>query len=521
MNFILDTLPEYLAAHIKLTMAAMVLALLIAVPFGILATRRRALENIILGIAGVIQTIPGLAMLAVMVPLFSWLGFRGIGFFPALVGLTLYGLFPIVMGVVTGFKSIDQAVLQAAKGVGMTPKQQLFRVELPLAAPVIISGIRTATVWCVGMATLSTPVGATSLGNYIFSGLQTRNFTAVVVGCVAAAALAQVLDRTVQLLQNAMREHSRWRLAAGVSTLVLLAGWSVAGDMPAFARDQASRPRVRVGAKTFSEQYILAEYLSEYLKTCCKADPKVLNSLGSSVVFEALAQGDIDLYVDYSGTLWTNVLHRERVASRVQVREQVSQVLKRDHNVHVLADLGFENTYVFTVTPQVKKSLSDDTLSALATESRTLRLATDYEFLRRPEWKSLKRAYDLEFAEHRVMDPAIMYQAFESGQVDVFVAYSTDGRLSSTGGVTLRDDREVIPPYDALILASENFVRAYPRMTRNLQSLRGHIDNRRMRDLNHAVDTQTQSPNQAARTLLRRNPRPKTALPGDSRPHPR
>jgi osmoprotectant transport system permease protein len=181
----LALLPAYLTAHLQLSLAALAIGALLAIPLGVAIHRRRALEPPLLGAASAIQTIPALALLAVMVPLFAALGARAIGAGPALVALSLYGLLPILRNTVTGLAGVDPAVREAARGVGMTPREALWRVELPLALPVIVAGVRTATVWVVGTATLATPIGATSLGNYIFTGLATRNDAAVLVGCAA------------------------------------------------------------------------------------------------------------------------------------------------------------------------------------------------------------------------------------------------------------------------------------------------------------------------------------------------
>ena len=222
----LALLPEYLTAHLQLTLVALLLSAATALPLGIAATRSRWLEPVALGVAGVIQTVPGLALLALMVPLLAAADLQSIGFLPAICGLTLYGVFPILRNTVTGISGVSPVYKEAARGVGMTPRQQLVRVELPLAMPVIVAGLRTATVWLVGITTLSTPVGATSLGNYIFSGLQIRNYTAVVVGCVAAGGLALILDGLVRAVEDGLVRRRRRQVAAALGIAVLLYGYA-------------------------------------------------------------------------------------------------------------------------------------------------------------------------------------------------------------------------------------------------------------------------------------------------------
>ena len=328
----LALLPEYLTAHLQLTLLALLFSMTLSLPLGIAATRVRWLEQPALGLAAVIQTVPSLALLAVMVPLLAAINLQSIGFLPAIVGLTLYGIFPILRNTVTGIQGVDPALKEAARGVGMTTRQQLMRVELPLAMPVIVAGIRTSTVWVVGIATLSTPVGATSLGNYIFSGLQTRNYIAVLVGCVAAAGLALLLDGLVRSIEAGVRARRRTRVVAALGVTAGLVVYT-AVTLAAPLLTTRSRPIV-IGSKTFTEQYILSALLAEWIDEATGRTTTLMQSLGSIVAFDALAAGDIDIYVDYSGTLWANEMGRGHVtASRGDVLTGVEQFLRREHGI--------------------------------------------------------------------------------------------------------------------------------------------------------------------------------------------
>ena len=226
-----------------------------------------------------------------------------------MLALTIYSMLPVLRNAVTGLLGIEPAYLEAADGVGMTPRQKLIQVELPLAAPVIMAGIRTAAVWTIGMATLATTVGQTSLGNFIFTGLQTEDWVAVLIGCAAVVALALVVDLALGLIETAVAGRNKTRMAAGLAILVL--GAAVAGAPLLAGRGDA----YVIGAKNFSEQFILAELMAERLETAGhRVDRKA--GLGSAIIFRALAGGDIDAYVDYSGTLWTNVLGRRDTPPR-------------------------------------------------------------------------------------------------------------------------------------------------------------------------------------------------------------
>lgn len=497
----LALLPEYLFSHLRLTLAALLTGLAVSVPLGILVTRRRWLEQPVLGVAGVIQTIPSLALLAGMVPILAAVRLRSIGFLPAFLGLVLYSLLPILRNTVTGIASVDPAYVEAARGVGMTPRQTLARVELPLAMPVIVAGIRTATVWTVGAATLSTPVGATSLGNYIFSGLQTRNYVSVLVGCVASAGLALALDAVVRLFASAVEQRRRSFVILGLGAVALACG----AMLMTLARGAKAADRVVIGSKTFTEQYILSEVLRGAIEEETALRTEVTQSLGSSVVFDALRTGEIDAYVDYSGTVWATVMQRDRPGiDRESVLAEVGRYLHDEHGIVLVGALGFENSYALAMRRARADELEQPTISALARRAGHMTMGGDYEFFGRPEWKAVEAAYGLRPAKRRTMDASLMYDAAANGDVDVISAFSTDGRINALDLVILDDDEGAIPPYDAIILASARLAARHPEALAALRALTGTIDAEAMRAMNLSVDQGGESPRDVARRFLAR-----------------
>ena len=493
----LALLPEYLTAHLQLTLAALLCSAAVSLPAGVAVARAEWLERPVLGAAAVIQTVPSLALLAVMVPLLAGLGVQSIGFLPAFIGLTLYGVLPILRNTVTGIAGVDPALTEAARAVGMTPWQQLRQVELPLAMPVIVAGLRTATVWTVGVATLSTPVGATSLGNYIFSGLQTRNYASVLTGCAAAAGLALVLDGLVRCLADGRRGRRRAAAAGGVA-LCLYAGLTLAADLA----PGRVRP-VTIGAKTFTEQYILAHLVGGLIEEETGRATTRLQSLGSMVLFDALAAGDVDVYVDYSGTLWANQLHRDAPGTdRAAVLAGVGAHLRDTYGIEVAATLGFENAYAVAMRADAARARGLTRLSELAPFAPRLSMGGDYEFFSRPEWTAVRDVYGLRLRELRTMDPALMYQAAAQGSVDLISAFTTDGRIAAYDLTLLEDDRGAIPPYDAVVLVSARLAREAPDVPAALSRLEGAIDAPAMRRMNLAVDERGADPAEVAAEFL-------------------
>ena len=506
-------LPEYLGWHVLLSFSALVLGVAISLPLAVAASRSARLRWPVLAGASLIQTIPSLALLALFYPLLLALstlsqatfgkGFSALGFLPSLLALTLYSMLPILRNGAAGILGVDAAIKEAADGVGMTARQRLFQVELPLAAPVIMAGVRTAAVWTIGAATLSTPVGQTSLGNYIFAGLQTENWVFVLFGCAASAGLALIADQLLGLIEAGTRHRSLRLVAVGGAGLLIGVGLAVA---PLAGLGKAGS--YVVGAKNFSEQYILAELMAGRLE---KAGAQVSRKedLGSAVAYRALAAGELDAYVDYSGTLWTNVLNRKDNPGRAEVLKQLTAELKRRDGVVVLGSLGFENAYALTMRPDRAKALGVASIADLAQVAPKLTLGSDLEFLSRPEWKAVEAAYGLRFKAKRSYQPTFMYRALEGGEADVISAFSSDGRIAAHRLVILSDPKGAIPPYDAVVLISPKRA-GDRRLTGALKPLIGKISVEAMQAANYSVDRDQgkASPAEAARVLESRLPAP-------------
>jgi osmoprotectant transport system permease protein len=509
--------PPLLASHLALVLVALAVAIALGLPLAVILVRRPRVAGPVLTAAGAIQTIPGLALLALMVPLLAashglGVGLSSFGFAPAAIALTLYALLPILRNAVTGLAGVDPATVEAARGMGLAPGQLLRLVELPLAAPVIAAGVRTASVWTVGAATLATPIGQPCLGNYIFAGLQTRNWPMLLVGVVAAAALALMLDAILAATERAVSRRPRGRVAipgAALAALIALVfalphlagpAQTTAVAPPRQATTAAAQvTQVRIGAKTFTEQYILAELLK--LRLAARGLPSdVVSSLGSNVVYDALRRGDLDVYVDYSGTLWTNQLARDRGAPRWQILSEVEGHVAREH-VRSLGPLGFQNAYALAVRRETADKLKLRALGDLAPHAGALALGADYEFLSRREWTAVRTAYGLGFGRSASFDPALLYEAVARGEVDAISAFSSDGRIAAYDLVVLEDPAAALPSYDAMILLGPR-VSEDARVLCALGPLRDAIPVERMRRANLMVDHDHATPRAAAEWLL-------------------
>ncbi len=494
-----------LAEHVLLCAAAVALGIAVALPLAVWASRSPSVARVTLGFASLVQTIPALALLALFFPILLAArtllgdGLPALGFLPAWLALALYALLPILRNAVTALTNLDAELIEAADGLGMTGWQKLRLVEAPLAAPYVMAGIRTASVWTIGAATLATTIGQRSLGDPIFAGLQTQNWVLVLAGCIASAGLALAADALLGLVERGFAMRRPRMVVAGV--LLALAG--IAGAAASLVDWRAdARETVVIGAKSFSEQYVLARAIGQLLEDAGFA-VEYREGLGSAVVHNAVASSAIDISVDYTGTLWTNQLERTDNPGRQAMYDEIVRWEAETSGARVLGRLGFENAYGLAVTQETARDYGLASIADLARSAPQLTIGGDPEWFERPEWQAVRDAYGLRFADRRTYSPTFMYNALASGEADVISAYTSDGRIAADNLVVLEDPLEALPSYDAIVLVS-------PRMADNaglveaLQPLLGAVDVQTMRQANYAVDRDEDkwSPEQAAQWLL-------------------
>ncbi|KPF63942.1 ABC transporter permease/substrate-binding protein [Porphyrobacter sp. AAP60] len=490
MGDIWDILPglgDKLAAHVVLSASAIGLAMLIALPMAVWASRSPTVSRVALGLASLVQTIPALALLALFFPLLLSLravfgeGLPTLGFLPALMALTLYALLPILRNAVTAQANLDPEILEAADGVGMTKWQKLTLVEAPLSAPFIMAGIRTASVWTIGAATLATTIGQTSLGDPIFAGLQTQNWALVLAGCFASAGLALAADNLLWVIEVGLAKRSRWMTLGGIAVVmlgILAALWAQGAG--------TGERRIIIASKSFSEQYILAQLIGSRLEAAGYS-VEYRDGLGSAVVHSAVASSAIDISVDYTGTIWTNYLNRKDNPGREAMYETIRDWEMRENGVRVLGRLGFENAYAFAMRGDRAGELGIVSLTDLGGVAPQLTVGGDPEFFERPEWVAVRDAYGLRFARNRNFAPTFMYNALQSGEADVISAYTSDGRIAADKLVVLEDPEGALPSYDAMLMLSPR-IAGDAGVIAALEPLIGAISVEAMREANLAVD---------------------------------
>jgi len=495
LRFLVERRGEILALtgqHVVLVLVSTGIAAALGLPLGIAMARRPRLARPLLGVASLLQTIPSLALFGFLIPL-PFVG--GIGARTAIVALVLYALLPVLRNTYTGILQVDRAVLEAATGMGMTPSERLRLVELPLALPVILAGVRIAAVVSVGTATIAAAVGAGGLGTYVFRGIATLDTRLILAGAIPAALLALLTDGLLGAVEKSRRPA---RAAA-----LLTAGAALAAGLAFAATGPTRQKAVVVGSKNFTEQVVLGEILAAHLEDRGFRVDRRLNLGGTNVCHEAVTTGQLDVYVEYTGTALTDILKRPVSSDPTIVLREV-QAAYGPLGLRVGAPLGFNNTFVLVMRRSEAARRGITRISDLPPHAAQLRVGLFGEFLERKDgMPGLLQTYGFRLGVRpREMDMGLIYPALANGQVDLVVGSATDGLIAALDLVVLEDDRRYFPPYDAVPVMNEAGLARHPGLQAAVDSLAGRIDEAAMRRLNYAVDGEHRSPAEVAREFL-------------------
>ncbi len=494
---------SHIAQHVWLVFISIAIAIVIALPVGILITRRKRLRGPVLGIANVMQTIPSLALFGFLIPL-PFIG--GIGPRTAIVALVFYALLPIIRNTVTGILGVDASVREAAVAMGMTDRQVLLQVELPLAMSVILTGVRVAVVITIGVAIIAAEVGAGGLGEYIFRGLRLNDNRLLLAGAVPSALMALIADFGFGLIEkqfdwSSERKKKSRRPLRIVAFAVLLIGigvMSYATFRGLQKRSNSSAAHVTVGSKDFTESILLAEIVAQMLEAKnVEVDRKF--DLGGNLAHTALIGGQIDLYPEYTGTAFTAILHHQPVTDPKTVYDQVKSEYQSQLNLQVGPPLGFDNTFAILVRGEDARRLNLKTISDATKHSRQWQAGFGHDFINRQDgYPGFSRTYGFQFADVRDMSLDLTYTALASRKVDLIAGNSTDGRIAALDLVQLEDDRHYFPPYEAVFILRKGYKDSWPPcgdpakcvdpVSLTLSRLANAISTDEMRKLNYEVD---------------------------------
>ncbi|MDD6757021.1 MAG: glycine betaine ABC transporter substrate-binding protein [bacterium] len=511
-NYMLENKDQIISLcieHIELTAIALIIAIIIGVPIGILISYKKKLNKPILGVTSVTQAIPSMALLGFMIP------FLGIGTAPAIVVVVLYSLLPIIKNTYTGITNISPATIEAATGIGLTRAQILTKIQIPQALPIIMAGVRISSVSAVGLMTMAAFIGGGGLGYLIFSGIRTVNNYQILAGAIPACILALLVDyffgaieKLVTPLslqsdknhQENIKKSQRKNKIIVIGTIILIAFLF----LHEIDFSKKSGDVIRVGSKDFTEQEILCYMTSHAIENNTDINvEEECNLGGAQVVFSALTNNNIDLYIDYAGTDYTDILKHKPISDVNKVYKTIKEEMKEKYNVEVLNQMAFNNTYALAVTKETAEKYNLKTISDLTRVANDFIIAPTLEFINREDGlPGLEKEYGLNFKDTIGIDGSPRYTALQNNNAQVIDAFTTDGLLKKFNLTVLEDDKNFFPPYYAIPLVRSDTLKEYPEIEKILNALGPYLTDEVMQDLNYQVDELGKSPEKVATDFL-------------------
>ena len=483
--------------HLQISLLAIGIAIIIGGLFGLFISEFQKAAKPTLGLVNFLYTIPSISMLGFLIP------FSGVGNATAVIALTVYALLPMVRNTYTGMTNVDPAILEAAKGMGSTRMQILFRIRLPLAMPVIMSGIRSMVTMTIALAGIASFIGAGGLGVAIYRGITTNQAAMTMAGSLLTALLALVMDFLFGFIERRMTKRSarakRTNRILGLAALILLLAFVFAA-----ALRQGQRETLHIATKPMTEQYILGEMLDILIEQDTDLEVELTQGVGggTSNIWPAMESGEFDLYPEYTGTAWNMVLKREGLYTE-ELFAEMEQEYEDEYSMQWVGMYGFNNTYGLVVRREIAEQYGLKTYSDLAAVSDQLIFGAEYDFFEREDgYDALCETYGLSFKETMDLDIGLKYQALNQGRIDVMVVFTTDGQLSASDVTVLEDDKQFYPSYLCGNIIRSEVIEEHPELTGVFEKVSGLISDSDMAQMNYQVETEGREPRDVAEEFL-------------------
>ena len=482
--------------HILISLLAISIASVLGIILGIIISEYRRFSGLILGTVNILYTIPSIALLGFFITI------TGVGNTTALIALIIYALLPIIRSTYTGIVNINPLIIEASEGMGSTKLQQLFKVKLPLALPVLMSGIRNMVTMTIALAGIASFVGAGGLGVAIYRGITTNNSAMTFLGSLLIAILALVFDFILGLIEKRLTNHKRVKYKINPKLIIL--GLFIVIFGAYFSLNSKKNKTINIATKPMTEGYILGQMLTELIEQDTDLKVNITNGVGggTSNIHPAIVKGEFDLYPEYTGTSWEAVLKKEASYNESKF-DELQKEYKEKYNLEYVNLYGFNNTYGLAVNKDIAKKYNLKTYSDLAKVSNNLIFGAEYDFFEREDgYKELQKVYNMNFKKQIDMDIGLKYQAMKDKKIDVMVIFTTDGQLAISDVVVLEDDKKMYPSYRAGTVIRSEILSEYPELKPVLEKLNNILDDKTMADLNYQVESEGKKPEDVAREYL-------------------
>ncbi|AAL94099.1 glycine/betaine ABC transporter substrate-binding protein [Fusobacterium nucleatum subsp. nucleatum ATCC 25586] len=482
--------------HILISLLAISIASVLGIILGIIISEYRKFSGLILGTVNILYTIPSIALLGFFITI------TGVGNTTALIALIIYALLPIIRSTYTGIITINPLIIEASEGMGSTKLQQLFKVKIPLALPVLMSGIRNMVTMTIALAGIASFVGAGGLGVAIYRGITTNNSAMTFLGSLLIAILALVFDFILGLIEKRLTNHKRVKYKINLKVIIL--GLFIVIFGAYFSLNSKKDKTINIATKPMTEGYILGQMLTELIEQDTDLKVNITNGVGggTSNIHPAIVKGEFDLYPEYTGTSWETVLKKEGSYDESKF-DELQKEYKEKYNLEYINLYGFNNTYGLAVNKDIAKKYNLKTYSDLAKASNNLIFGAEYDFFEREDgYKELQKVYNMNFKKQIDMDIGLKYQAMKDKKIDVMVIFTTDGQLAISDVVVLEDDKKMYPSYRAGTVIRSEILSEYPELKPVLEKLNNILDDKTMADLNYQVESEGKKPEDVAREYL-------------------
>ena len=482
--------------HILISLLAISIASVLGIILGIIISEYRKFSGLILGTVNILYTIPSIALLGFFITI------TGVGNTTALIALIIYALLPIIRSTYTGIVNINPLIIEASEGMGSTKLQQLFKVKLPLALPVLMSGIRNMVTMTIALAGIASFVGAGGLGVAIYRGITTNNSAMTFLGSLLIAILALIFDFILGIIEKRLTNHKRTKYKMNFKLIILGLFIIIFGAY--FSLNSKKDKVINIATKPMTEGYILGQMLTELIEqdTDLKVNMTTGVGGGTSNIHPAMLKGEFDLYPEYTGTSWEAVLKKEGSYDESKF-DELQKEYKEKYNLEYVNLYGFNNTYGLAVNRDIAEKYNLKTYSDLAAVSNNLIFGAEYDFFEREDgYKELQKVYNVDFKKKIDMDIGLKYQAMKDKKIDVMVIFTTDGQLAISDVVVLEDDKKMYPSYKAGTVVRSEILSKYPELKAVLEKLNNILDDKTMADLNYQVESEGKKPEDVAREYL-------------------
>ena len=482
--------------HVLISLLAISIASVLGIILGIIISEYRRFSGLILGTVNILYTIPSIALLGFFITI------TGVGNTTALIALIIYALLPIIRSTYTGIVNINPLIIEASEGMGSTKLQQLFKVKLPLALPVLMSGIRNMVTMTIALAGIASFVGAGGLGVAIYRGITTNNSAMTFLGSLLIALLALIFDFILGIMEKRLTNHKRTKYKVNFKLIILGLFIIIFGAY--FSLNSKKDKTINIATKPMTEGYILGQMLTELIEQDTDLKVNITNGVGggTSNIHPAIVKGEFDLYPEYTGTSWEAVLKKEASYDESKF-DELQKEYKEKYNLEYVNLYGFNNTYGLAVNKDIAEKYNLKTYSDLAKVSNNLIFGAEYDFFEREDgYKELQKVYNMNFKKQIDMDIGLKYQAMKDKKIDVMVIFTTDGQLAVSDVIVLEDDKKMYPSYRAGTVVRSEILSEYPELKPVLEKLNNILDDKTMADLNYQVESEGKKPEDVAREYL-------------------